>query len=364
MSRYFYYITFINMVTSMAASMPKILLLHREGGAIVSILVSIPIGLGVCYLIGRFYQCFPGKGLPELMDDYIPKFIKILFLLVIGLVWFAAGLLSVIMYSFIIKRFLSPNANLIYIVSLILLFIYYGALMKSKNVLYVLEMIFILTVPLVILLIVKAFTNDYFEMDFVKVAIMHAQNFPTFSTVSAASFIFWGPANLVIFNRVMTKKQSMTWKSLAILGLFGTGVLLTSYFMPIGLLGFENVGTIIYPGITASDTLHFQYWIIERVVFVVLMLLLAITFASILTHWHVAIEVLTNVIYFKKFKWKKHNLTPHLFLIIFWITSLQVVTYLTEYQLVKYTGYFYNLFPFLLTVMFLLFWVIRRRAKA
>jgi len=364
MSRYFYYLTFINTIASLVASMPKILLMNREGGAIVSILISIPLGLVVCYLIGRFYQAFPGKGLPELMDDYIPKFFKILFLLVIGIVWFAAGLLSVITYSFFIKRFLSPNANLIYIVSLILLFIYYGALMKTKNILYVLEIIFVLAAPMILLLISKAFTNNYFEMDFVRESIMHIQNYPNYNAVCAAAFIFWGPANLLIFNRVLKKKQSMTWKSICTIGLVGTIVLLAGYFGPIGMLGFESIGMVVNPGMTTADTMVFRYGIIERVLFVALMFFLTITFASILTHWHVAVEVFKKVVYFKKLRWRKHNLTPHLFLIVFWITSVKVVTYLTEYQLVKYTSYFYNIFPFLLSAMLLVFWVIRRRAKA
>ncbi len=364
MSRYFYYITFINTLATMVASMPKILLIEKEEGAIFSILVSIPIGLLVCYIIGRFFQDFPGKGLPELMDAYIPKFFKIVLLLVVGIVWYAAGLLSVITYSFYIKRFLAPNMNLIYIVSLILIFIYYGALMKSKNILYALELIFIFTVPLIFFLIIKAFTNDYFEVDFVKESIMYIQHYPAYHTICAATFIFWGPANLIIFNRVLNHKQSMTWKSISLIGLFGTGVLLASYFGPIGMLGFENSGMIVYPAMTTADTMYLRYWIIERVIYVVLMLSLAITFGSILTHWHVAIELLKNAIYFNKFKWKKHNLTPHLFLIVFWVLSVRVVTYLTEYQLIEYTGYFYNLFPPLFILMFLIFWMIRRRARA
>lgn len=364
MNRYFYYITFINMIASLVTSMTRILLLDREEGAIVSILLSIPVGLGFCYLIMRFFQAFPGKGLPELMDVYIPKFVAVLFLLIVGIVWFAAGLLSVVTYSFFIKRFLAPNANLIYIVSIILLFIYYGALMKSKSVLYAIEVIFIFTVPLIALLVMKGFGNEYFEWDFVKTAIMHIQHPPRYSTFCAAAFIFWGPANLIIFNRVMTKKQSMTWKSLLMIGLMGVTILSTSFFVPIGMLGFESVGKVINPAMTTADTLQFRYGIIERVLFVALMLFLAVIFTSILIHWHVAVEVLKNVIYFKKLKWKKHNLTPHLFLIVFWFTSVKVVTYLTEYQLVKYTSYFYNLFPCLFAIMFLILWGIKRRAQA
>jgi len=343
--------------------MPRILLLDREEGAIVSILLAIPVGLIFCYLIGRFFQAFPGKDLPELLNVYIPKFITVLFLLIVGIVWFAAGLLSVITYSFFIKRFLSPNASLIYIVSMILLFIYYGALMKSKNVLYAIEMIFIFTVPLIVLILIKGFGNDYFEWDFVKVAIMYIQHPPRYSAFCAAVFIFWGPANFIVFNRVMTKKQSMTWKSLLIIGLVGTGILSISFFVPIGMLGFESVGAVVNPGMTTADTLQFRHGIIERVLFVALMLFLAVTFMSILIHWHVAIELLKNVIHFKKLKWKKHNLTPHLLLLVFWFTSVRVVTYLTEYQLVKYTSYFYNLFPFLLSIMLLILWSIKRRTQ-
>ncbi|WP_428911198.1 GerAB/ArcD/ProY family transporter [Niallia sp. Krafla_26] len=363
MSRYFYYITFINMITSMVASMPKILLLAKEKGAIYSILLAIPIGLVFCFLIGRFFQTYPGKGLPELMKESIPKPITKPFLFVTGMVWFSAGLLSVITYSFFIKRFLSPNTSLIFIVSLILLFIYYGALMKSKSVLYTIEIIFILTIPLIFLIMIKAFTNEDFEWDYVRVAIMHIQHVPQFSTICAAAFVFWGPANLIIFNRVMTHKQSMTWKSILLIGLVGMGVLGSSFFGIIGMLGFEAVSHTVYPGMTTADTLHIKFGVIERVLFVNIILFLSITFTSILIHWHVAVELLKQVIFIKKFKWKDHHLTPHLFLIIFWLVSIKVVTYLTEYQLVKYTSYFYNLFPFLFAVLFVIMWAIKRRVQ-
>lgn len=364
MNRYFYYIVFIHMFASTVASMPKILLLNKEEGAIIAILLAIVIGMVFCYFVGRFYQGFPGKDLPQLMDEHLPKFINVLFYFMIGIVWFVAGLLSVVTYSFFIKRFLSPNTNLSYIVSLILIFIYYGALMKTKSVLYAIESIFIFTLPLILFIMIKGSTNPDFEWDFVKVSLMHIYQMPKYSTVCAAAFIFWGPANLIIFNRVMTKKQKMSWKSLLMIGIVGAGILGTVYFVPIGMLGFAGVDNVISPSITTADTLHFKYWIIERVLFFTLMLFLAIIFISILIHWHVAIELLKKVVYVKKFKWKNQNLTPHLFLIIFWLLSLKVVTYLTEYQLVKYTSYFYSLFPVLLLLMFLIFVVIKRRAHS
>lgn len=363
MNRYFYYITIINMIASMVASMPKILLLNKEEGAIISILLSIPIGLVFCFLVARFFQYFPGQDLPQLMGEYLPKLINIVFLALVALVWFAAGLLSVIAYSFSIKRFLSPNADLIFILSLILIFIYYGALMKTKSVLYTIEVIFIITFPLILLLLGKGITNPDFEIDFVKVAVMHIQHAPNYSTVCAAAFIFWGPANLIVFNKVMTNKQSLSWKGLFLIGIVGTCILCTSFFVPIGMLGFEAVDAVVNPGITTADTLHINYWIIERVIFIALMLFLAITFISILIHWHVALELLKKVVYFKKFEWKNRNLTPHLILIVFWLVSSKTVTYLNEYQLVKFTSYFYNILPVLFLFMFLIFAVIRRRAQ-
>jgi hypothetical protein len=364
MSRYFYYFTLINMVTTMTASMPKILIMERKEGALLSILLAIAGGVLFCYICGRFFLKYPGKDFPELLNEALPKMAASVFLLLLGVVWYVAGLLSLVTYSFYIKRFMSPNTNLFYIVTLIVAIIYYGALMKTKSVLYTLEVISLVTIPFILLLIIKAFNAPEFIWDFVKESMMYYGHVPSYSSFSASIFIFWGPLNLMIFNRVLKKKQSMNWKSLLFLGAAGAGALFSSLFLSLGIQGFENAEIIVYPTMTTADSLRFQYGLVERVLYVGVLLTLTVSFASILTHWHVAIEMMKKVITLQKWSWKGHNLIPHLLMIIFWFTSLKIVTYLNEYQLLEYTDYFYDIFPFLVSILLLLFWRIRRKVKA
>lgn len=363
MSRYFYYFTLVNMVTTMTASMPKILIGKSKEGALLSMLLSVAAGILFCYICGRFFQRYPGKDYMELLNAAVPKAVASPFLLILAVVWFTAGLLSLVTYSFYIKRFMAPNTHLAFLVSLIIVIIYYGALMKTKSVLYTIEIISLVTIPLILLLILKAYNSEEFVWDFVKESFMYYKHAPSYRAFSAAVFVFWGPLNLILFNRVLKKKQSMNWKSLLFLGTAGAWTVFAKYFLILGIQGFEHADKIVYPIMFTADSLFFQYGVVERVLFIAVLLSFTVSFASILTYWHVAIEVCKKVITIKRWSWKGHNLIPHFIMIVFWLISLKAVTYLNEYQLLEYTGYFYDIFPVLVIMFLLSFWRIRQKVK-
>ncbi|WP_212951839.1 GerAB/ArcD/ProY family transporter [Siminovitchia terrae] len=364
MNRFVYYLIFVNMTANMISAVPKILLDHRMAGTIVSILLSVIFGLILFYINGNFFNQFPGKDFPALLKEYAPSWMYWPFTLLIASVWFAAGLMTLITYSFMLKRFLTPDMPITWIASSFLIVISFGILMNTKSVLYTVENVLIFSLPLVLFLIYKSFSSEQFEWDFVREAIMHFNHLPNYSAFSAASFIFAGVSNMIIFNRAFTQtKTRVTWKQMSIIGSVGTLVLTALYLSPIGLNGFEKIEHLVYPAISTSDTLRMKFGIIERVLYLFLPLFLAISFLNLLIHWHVAIETCKNVIWFKKFEWKKNNLTPYLYLIIFWIITLILVNALSEYTLLLYSRYFYNLIPPLTLLFFFSFWFIKRRAK-
>lgn len=147
------------------------------------------------------------------------------------------------------------------------------------------------------------------------------------------------------------------------IAVIGAMAFVTTYFIPIGLLGFDAVGNVVYPWITTSDTLRLEFFVVERVIYIFLLLYLAISFLSVLIHWHVTFELLKSIMWFKKLQWKQRNLTPYLFISLFWLVSLLSVNYLTENHLIQYSSYFLNYLLFSFAIMFSLFWFIKRRAK-
>ncbi|WP_062356868.1 GerAB/ArcD/ProY family transporter [Bacillus kwashiorkori] len=363
MNRYMYYLIFINTVTNMIANVPRILLLERLNGAIPSIFLAIGAGVFITYIILKFFNKYPGKALPELLDRATPKWFNKLFLAYISVIWFSAGLITLTTCSFMIKRYLTPDMPLMLIILYFLLFFTYGIFMRTKNILYAIEIILVVTVPFVLFIIYKAFSSPYYQIDFVKEAIMYMNVFPSYDAFTASLYLFLGIANLIIFNRVFTKKITVNWKHLLSIGGIVGSALIITYIVPIGINGFEHVDQIIYPTVTAADSLKMTFGIVDRVVFLFVTILLIMAFLSTLIHWHVAINVVTNVIYIKKFKWKNINLTPHLFIGLFWLASFYMIPYLSEYQLLKFTNIFLNSLPLFFILLFSVFWIITRRVN-
>ncbi|USK60431.1 GerAB/ArcD/ProY family transporter [Peribacillus asahii] len=364
MSRYFFYLVFVNMVANVVASVPRILMGYRTEGAIISIIVSFCSGLIFCYIVTRFFNSFPGKGLPELTKKYLPRWISFIIVFTFAFTWYIAGLITLITFSFLLKRFLTPDMPLLLITSIFLLFLSYGILMNSKSVLYTIEFVLLCCLPVIFIITLKAYTTSALKWDFIRESFMYIHHPPSFTAIAASTYLLLGGFNLIIFNRLFKEKQQINWKNMIFIGFTGGSILVTTYFIPIGVLGFDAVGGIVYPWIITSDALRLEFFIIDRVLYIFLLLYLAISFVSVLIHWHVALELLKSIMWFKHIKWKKQNLTPYLFTGLFCLGSLKAVTYLTEYQLLEYTGYFLNYLFCSFAVMFGLFLFIKRRAKA
>jgi len=363
MSRYFHYLVFVNMIANVVASVPKILILQRTEGAITSMIVSFFLGLVFCYISTRFFNFFPGQGLPDLTKKYLPRWLSFIIVFVFALSWFIAGLITLVTFSFLLKRFLTPDMPLPWITSTFLLFLTYGIVMKSRSVLYTIEFVLICCLPVISIITIKAYTSPELHWDFIKESLMHINQYPTFSGIAASIYLLLGGFNLIIFNRTFTREQRINWKNMLFIGVIGGVALVTTYFIPIGMLGFDGVDSVVYPWITTSDTLRLKFFVVERVLFIFLLLYLAISFLSVLIHWHVTLELLKSIIWFKRLKWKEQNLTPHLFIGLFWVGSLTVVTYINEHKLTTYTSHFLNYLLCSFAVMFGLFWIIKRRAK-
>ncbi|MGN7940300.1 GerAB/ArcD/ProY family transporter [Virgibacillus sp. 6R] len=363
MNRYFFYLVFVNMIANVVSSVPKILIGQRMNGAIISMVVSYILGLAFCYICARFFNLFPGQGLPDLTKKYLPRWLSGAIVLVFASTWYIAGLITLVTFTFLLNRFLTPDMPLLWITFTFLLFLTYGILMNSRSVLYTIEFVLICCIPIIAFITLKAYTSPELNWDFIKESFMYINHYPSYTGISASSYLLLGGFNLIIFNRLFKRNQQINWKNMLIIGFFGGVSLVTTYFIPIGMLGFEGVSDIVYPWITTSDTLRLEFFVVERVVYIFLLLYLAISFLSVLIHWHVTLELLKSVMSFKRLKWKKRNLTPYLFIVIFWLGAFATVSYLTEYELTTYTSYFLNYLLSSFAVMFTLFFYIKRRAK-
>lgn len=363
MNRFIYYLIFINMVSNIATVVPRVLLANSKNGAVISMGLGLVAGVTLTYIIIRFFGKFPGKGLPELMKTYTPKWLYIPTLFYFSIMWYLAGLTTIITYTFIFHNYITPEMRPVITVLPFLIVLSYGIVMKTKSVLYALEIVLILYLPIALFVFIKSYSSNQLNWDFMKIAVMNAHVYPNYSAFSASIFLFMGIFDIAILNRHFYKKHFIGFKQLIIIGLMGVFVLFTTYFLPIGFEGFDGIDKLLYPWISTTDSVRMRFGIIERLVFMFMLFFVSISFINILIHWHIAAKFLLSIIHLKKLKWENKSLTLHLFALLFSASALIIINKITATELYHYTKYFYNSGSILIVVLFVTIIAVNRGVK-
>lgn len=363
MNRYIYYLFLIPFIVNMVGPVPKILFETKDTGTIISMLSAIVIGILFLYFILIFFNRFPGVGFPELLKKHMPKWIFVFLVFCFGLLWFAIGLYTLITITYLMQRFLTPDISTFWITVLFLVFITYGVLLSSKSILYTVEIILWLSLPFLFLVILALYFNQNINWDFIGKAWMHINHQPDYSSFSAAFLPFLGLISLSIFNREFKGEQKQTPLQFLLILILGIGFLFTTYFIPIGYNGFDNIKHITYPFVLSTDSIRINLAFLERVMYVFLILYLSIAFLFLIITWHVGVEFLKSLSSSRSRKQGSRDRTPYFLLSFFWIISLWITVYITQFQIILYANYLFKAIPPFCLIFVLACSYIYRRVK-
>jgi hypothetical protein len=293
MIRYFYYLVLLNMLANIILFVPRILLSHRFEGSMMSLVLSVPIGFTLLYVFVKSITKFPRQGLPEILKKHAPRWVRIFILSYFIVFWFLAGMITLIAFSEITKKYINPDISSMLIVLAFVIVVGMIARLKSESVLFSMEILLITNVPVIAWVLYKAVTNEAMHYDACFEIATHILNRPTWESISAGTYIFTGYTNLVIFNRLLkpNKKIPFLWT----IPIVGTCVLLTSFLIPVGYHGTIAVNTFIYPWISTSDSMRVEFGLVERVLFIFMLLYTNISLAGSFIHWHVGVEFIKEL---------------------------------------------------------------------
>jgi hypothetical protein len=294
MIRYFYYLIFLNMLANIILFVPRILISHRFEGSMMSILLSVPIGFTLLYFFVNSISKFPGQGLPEIMKGRVPSWIRIAVLLHFIMLWFLAGGITLTAFSQITMKYINPDVSSFYIILAFVILVGLIARTRSESVLYSMEILLVLNVPIITWILYKTMTNESMNYDACIEIVTHVFHRPTWDTLAAGTYIFTGYTNLVIFNRIIGTKKRFPY--LWFLPIIGFGVLVTSFLIPIGYHGTIAVNDYVYPWISTADSMHVEFGLVERMLFIFLLLYTTISLAGAYIHWHVCLELCKKLI--------------------------------------------------------------------
>jgi hypothetical protein len=265
-----------------------------------ALLLSIPIGFTLLFLFVTSILKFPGQGLPEILKNHTPNWIRITILIHFIIMWFLAGAVTLIAFSEITKKYINPDISSQMMIIAFVILVGLIAKLNSETVLYTMEILIIINVPIIAWVLYKAMMNESMNYDACMEIASHIWNMPTWDSLAAGTYIFTGYTNLVIFNRLLRprKRIPFVWT----IPFIGAGVLITSFLIPVGYHGTMAVNSFIYPWISTSDSMRVEFGLVERVLFIFMLLYTSISLAGSFIHWHVCIEFFKDLLPSKKNK--------------------------------------------------------------
>ncbi|PIC99135.1 MULTISPECIES: GerAB/ArcD/ProY family transporter [unclassified Sporosarcina] len=365
MSRFVYFLLISNMTANLIAASPRIFFAKSEEGAIVTMIIALFFGVFMNWALITSFKAFPGKSLPQILSLYLSKWITIPALFILGVIWYVSGLQTLITYIDILLRFLTPEMSVYLVIAMFIPVITFGVIMQSRNILFTLELVFVLAFPAAAYYIVKLYFAEQVSWDHVGIAMTFIDNPPDYTVFTTAIYLFAGAFDIIIFNSLLNKKMTFGIKQALIVFFLGAFALFTTYFIPIGVLGFDQVENIMYPWILTSDSIRMKFGVIERVIFIFLLLFLAIAFLNITIHWHVACQLFQSAFGIEHMKMKLRKKASLITVVmVFWLIAFYTTLKITEYDLFFYSKYYFNTIPIIFIGLMVLMLVVNRRAKS
>ncbi|MFC4776406.1 GerAB/ArcD/ProY family transporter [Paenibacillus sp. GCM10023252] len=288
MNRYFYYNFLLVGLMNLMLYVPHVLIRNRYDGAVMSILIGGMVGTILAYMFMSALEKYPGRGMPEILALYYPRWVVTPIMFVLGSMWYFSALIVIVAYAFLINRFFNPDMSAIFILILLVVACAYGASRSTLSVVMMIEVGLLLNAPVILFILFKAIRDPHLSWDAMHTIANYVTEMPNLTSLSAATFVFTGYVNMTLFNRIMP--PNFKFKHHWLIPVIGFTILMITFFVPIGIHGTEAVNSYLYVWSMTSDALIMQYGFIERVLFLFLIVYLNLSLVYTMSNWHHAME--------------------------------------------------------------------------
>ncbi|WP_168122807.1 GerAB/ArcD/ProY family transporter [Paenibacillus sp. HB172176] len=363
MNRYVLYNVLLISIMNIMLFVPFILIKERFSGAVSSILIAPFIGTALIYMYTSAMQRFPGKGLPEILKEFCPKWIVAGLMMFYAVMWWFSAAIVIVAYAILINRFFNPDANITTILVMLLVVCAYAASRSTLTVMFSIEISLVLNAPLVLFMLFKMFSSRRLNFDAMHIVANYAKVMPTIASLAAATFIFTGYINLSLYNRLFPPQ--FVFKLRWVYPVIGFMILLSSFFVPIGFHGTAAVDRYIYIWPITADSLMMHYGFIERVLFLFLIIFLNMSLTYTMSGWHQAMEFVKSSIMPQKKPVVDSRETPlsnYIIIVVFALATLLYDHWINEKLNLIITQYWLilRMFTEILTVLAIFIYSRRR----
>ncbi|MBO7742766.1 GerAB/ArcD/ProY family transporter [Paenibacillus sp. MWE-103] len=316
MTRYFFYFVIVAMLIHTVIFVPRVHIDERFRGAILSFAIGPAIAVVLIAAFTATMRKFKGQGVPEIFAASLPKAVYVPILFVMGLGSLSAGAIVWVHCTFVFAKYLNPDMAPSILLILFVTVTCLAAAQSSKAVMYSTEIIFVLSVPLLLVLLLHGVFSKSLNVDSIRAMLDYTWIPPSWNCLSASTNTFAGFLTLSIFNRLFTEDRKIRY--VWAIPFIGFALEILSFFIPIGFHGTDGVDDYIYTWVSTMDAISIKYILIERVISIYLLVSLVITFTYTMFVWHIGAQTIGSC--FRAFDYRKN--TPLTKLIAFGICAL------------------------------------------
>lgn len=349
--RYYIYLFYINALVSVTAFIPQILYKNRFNGSLTSLVLSTIAGIILISVFQTQIKIFPGKSLSDILNGLFQGSLQKGILFLYFILSIVSGTLFLNSIMKIIEKFLFLNSNMIFYS--ILTLIVFSIMIETISILYMLEIILLFVTPFLLLILFRFFTDNLVWVDSISQSMTYLMHLPKLNSVVSGLFVFTGFTNLLVYYeyiRPFNRKQLII-----ILGIIWF-VLFSLYFIPIGYFGLNGVENEKYVWITTIDSMRIDYFFLERIVLLFILVLVGITLMYIILSYHSSLK------FFQLITGDAGGKLKWIVIAIVVISGIITQQFVDDFSLIKFFNYFFILRIILdLTIIFILLYASRRQ---
>ncbi|MDD7795882.1 GerAB/ArcD/ProY family transporter [Clostridium sp. 'White wine YQ'] len=298
MKRYFFYLVFINSINNIIIFLPRVILHDQYHGSIMAIIFSIPFGTILLYLFMKSIINFPNKAFPEILSITLPRWAQISIMLFICSLWYISGFFMLLALIQMVQRFIFFKMSEYILLAVLVLVLLWAIRTDGLTIFHSLEIFLVIIVPMILFIFAKAIFNHYFSWDSCLEVVTHTFSIPTLTSYAVTTYMFTGYTDMLIFNKFFNK-ENFQLKHIWIFPLVELFLLTFAFFIPIGFLGTQQASSFNYPWLAATDCISIKIGVIERTLFIYILLFFFTAIINIIIHWYVSFELINDMFKFQ-----------------------------------------------------------------
>jgi hypothetical protein len=281
--RFYYLMLLINIITGFSFFPLAQLTSNILQGGTIAIIMGCAISCIEGYMLIYIYNSFKNDNIINIQRRLLGKFLGDLLTILYSLFYITMSFCMFRGLLDLVTNYMLPSTSIWFLSATLTIIPFIALLHDNKSFLNFMAFLALLMILMIIIQILISMKE--IKIDYLKGTIIHSLKLPSLKTIAMSTYCFTGIRYLSLFNPEFSK---INWK-LSILIIIAVGIPFNLFIIlgPVVIWGPLAIKNIQVIWTATSDTLSVELFIIERVLYILLPLILLYIIVQLLYYFYV-----------------------------------------------------------------------------